>query len=213
MNSDHPRIHGRSSSHFTRLTLLFAHELGVPFDFVPIHDMTLVDPAVYAGNPALKLPALRRGGSLVLGAQNICRALAELAEHEPRIIWPEELRSDLARNAHELLWHGMAAQVQLVFGTVVAGLPADNLYFIKCREGFEGALRWLDAHLTQVLAELPSPRDLSLFEAALFCLVEHLTFRGSLPSAPYPALVRFAEAFAQRPSAQRTPYRFDPAPA
>src|SRR4051812_28556888 len=83
MTSEHPptvQIHGRSSSHFTRLTLIFAHELGVAFELVPIHDMTLVDPAVYAGNPALKLPALRRNGSLVLGAENICRTLAELAD-------------------------------------------------------------------------------------------------------------------------------------
>jgi hypothetical protein len=56
------QIIGRSSSHFTRVALVFAHELGVPFELVPIYDMTEVDPAVYAGNPALKLPTLRRSG-------------------------------------------------------------------------------------------------------------------------------------------------------
>jgi glutathione S-transferase len=203
------QIIGRSSSHFTRLTLIFAHELGVPFELVPIHDMTVVEPDVYAGNPALKLPTLRRGGSLVFGADNICRALAELAGADRRVVWPEELRSDVARNAHELVRHGMAAQVQLVFGTVVCELPADNLYFAKARQGFEGALRWLDDHLARVLDALPSPRDLSLFEAALFCLVDHLSFRPTLPVEPYPALVRFAGAFAARPSARRTQYRFD----
>lgn len=203
------QIIGRSSSHFTRLTLVFAHELGVPFELVPIHDMTVVEPDVYAGNPALKLPTLRRGGSLVFGAENICRALAELAGADRRVVWPEECRSDTARNAHELVRHAMAAQVQIVFGTVLCGLPADNLYFTKARQGFEGALRWLDEHLGSVLAELPSPRDISLFEASLFCLVDHLSFRATLPLAPYPALARFAADFAARPSAQRTPYRFD----
>ena len=206
------QIIGRSSSHFTRLTLIFAHELGVPFELVPIHDMTIVDPAVYADNPALKLPTLRRAGSLVFGAENICRALADDADAKLRIVWPEQLRADVARNAQELVWHGMAAQVQIVFGTVVAGLPADNLYFAKARQGFAGALRWLDDHLESVLGALPSARDLSLLEVALFCLVEHLSFRSTLPLEPYPALVRFTEEFGRRPSAAQTRYRFDPPP-
>ncbi|MDC0666663.1 glutathione S-transferase N-terminal domain-containing protein [Nannocystis radixulma] len=206
------QIIGRSSSHFTRVPLVFAHELGVPFEFVPIHDMTVVDPALYAGNPALKLPTLRRAGSLVFGAENVCRALADDADAKLRIVWPEQLRTDVARNAQEFVWHGMAAQVQLVFGTVIAKLPADNLYFTKSLQGFEGALGWLDEHLARVLDALPSPRDLSLLEVTLFCLVDHLSFRSTLPLEPYPALVRFAEEFARRPSAARTPYRFDPPP-
>lgn len=206
------QIIGRSSSHFTRLTQIFAHELGVPFELVPIHDMTDLAPDVWAGNPALKLPTLRRGGSLVFGAENICRALAELAGASRHVAWPEQLRSDLARNAHELVRHAMAAQVQLAFGVAVCGLPADNLYFTKARAGFAGALRWLDDHLADVLAELPAPRDLSWFEPALFCLLDHLTFRATLPVEPYSALARFAAEFAARPSARRTPYRFDTAP-
>lgn len=206
------QLYGRSSSHFTRLALLFARELGVACELVPIHDMTQVDPAIYAGNPALKLPTLRRGDSQVFGAENICRTLADLADPPRRIVWPEALRSDLARNAQELVWHGMAAEVQLIFGTMVAQLPADNVYFAKARQGFEGALRWLDDHLERVLAGLPAPRDLSLFEASLLCLVEHVAFRGTLPLDGYPALVRFAATFGARPAAQQTRYRFDPPP-
>ncbi|HEY0137120.1 MAG TPA: glutathione S-transferase family protein [Nannocystis sp.] len=204
------QISGRSSSHFTRLVLLFAHELGVPFELRPIYDMTVVDPETYAGNPALKMPTLRRGGSLVFGAENICRTLAELSSARPRIVWPEELRTDVARNAQELVWHGMAAQVQIIFGTVVAKLPADNIYFEKGRQGLEGALRWLDDNLARVLGSLPEPRDLSLLEASLFCLVDYIAVRGTASLDPFPALVRFAESFAQRPSAQRTRYHFDP---
>ncbi len=203
------QIIGRSSSHFTRVPLIFAHELGVPFEVVAVHDVTSVDPAVFAGNPALKVPTLVRAGSKVFGAQNICRALAELGDPNLRIVWPEELRSDLARNAQELVWHCMAAQVQLVFGTVIARLPAQNVYFAKGKEGFEGALRWLEANLADALAALPSPRGLCLFGVSLFCLVEHLTFRQTLSAEPYPALRRFTTDFGKRPSAQRTAYRFD----
>jgi glutathione S-transferase len=206
------QIVGRSSSLFTRLPLIFAEELAVRYELVPIHDMTALGPEVYAGNPALKLPILRMEGKVLFGALNICRAIDERAERPARIIWPEELRSTLARNAQELVWHAMAAQVQLVMGTVVGKLPADNIYFTKARDGLEGSLQWLDAHVTDVMSELSSPRGLSVFEASLFCLVDHLVFRKTLGVEAYPALVRFTQAFAQRNSAKRTAYRFDPPP-
>jgi glutathione S-transferase len=212
MSPSNLEIVGRSSSHFTRVTLIFASELGLPVELVPVHDMTRVAPGTYAGNPALKLPTLRRPGSLVFGAENICRALADIAQTSLRIVWPEALRIDVARNAQEMVWHCMSAQVQLIFGTVVAKLPADNLYFTKGRQGFEGALRWLDDNLLAALDSFPE-RDLSLFEVTLFCVVDHITVRGTVPIMPYPTLVRFAEQFARRPSAVNTRYRFDPPPA
>ncbi len=202
-------IVGRSSSHFTRVARMFAHELGVPSNFTPVRDVTSTDPEAYGGHPALKLPTLRHAGGVVFGTEHLCRTLAELAPAPRRVVWPEELRSALARNAQELVWHGMAAQVQLVFGTRIAKLPADNVYFAKGRLGFEGALRWLDDHLATALAELPEPRDLSLFEVALFCLVEHVRFRDTLPLEPYRALLRFADDHGRRASARATPYALD----
>lgn len=206
-------IIGRTSSLFTRVPMIFAHELKVPVTLCPIYEITAVETSVYGGNPALKFPTLRRSdGSLVFGAENMARTLADLAGSDLRIVWPEQLRSDLSRNAQELVWHSMAAQVQLVFGTIVGKLPADAMYFAKGRAGFEGALCWLDSHLDDALAALPE-RAFSLFEVTLFCLVEHLTFRQSLPVEPYPSLVRFAKVFGERPSARATTYTFDVPPA
>jgi glutathione S-transferase len=145
----------------------------------------------------------------VFGTENICRTLADRAPGSLRIVWPEQLRENISRNAQELVWHCMTSQVQIVFGTGMAKLPGDNLYFEKARLGFQGALAWLDAHLAEALAALPASRQLSLFEASLFCMIEHLHFRPTLPVAQYPALVSFARSFADRPSAQRTPYQFD----
>jgi glutathione S-transferase len=204
-------IIGRSSSHFTRVVRIFAHELGVAAKLTPIHDLTALDAGSYAGNPALKLPSLRRNGSLLFGTQNICRALAELAVESRRVVWPEDLRDDLSRNAQELVWHGMAAQVQIVTGTLLAGLPADNGYFVKGRQGFAGALRFLNENLQGALDALPA-RDLSSFEVTLFCLVDHVRFRETLSLEPYPALLAFTDAFAERPSASSTPYGFDAPP-
>lgn len=207
------QIVGRRSSVFTRLPLIFAEELGVPYELVPIFDMAALGPEVYAGNPALKLPILRIQGTALFGALNICRALDERAERPARVVWPEELRSTLARNAQELVWHAMTAQVQLVMGTAVGKLPADNVYFTKARSGLEGSLQWLDTHVTDVMSELPAPRGLSVFEVSLFCLVEHLVFRKTLGGIEaYPALVRFSRSFAERASAKRTAYQFDTPP-
>lgn len=207
------QIVGRSSSLFTRMPVIFAEELGVPYQLVPIYDMKDLNPETYGGHPAMKLPTLLRDGSAVFGTENICRAVAERADRTARIVWPEELRDDVSRNAQELVWHCMAAQVQLVFGTQVAKLPADNIYFTKARTGLEGALRWLDAHLDRALSALPSPRDLSLFEVSLFCLIDHLLFRPTLAAEPPANLLAFTRGFSQRASAQRSPYKFDTPPA
>ena len=131
------QIVGRSSSHFTRLVRLFAAELSIPYELVVVYDMTALGPEVYGSNPALKQPILRRNGGVLFGAQNICRALAEMSERKPTIVWPEDLRDELSRNAQELVWHCMQTQVQLVMGNLVGKLPAENVYFSKARAGME----------------------------------------------------------------------------
>lgn len=206
-----PRLFGRSSSHFTRLVRLFVEELGVRCTFVPVADLASRKPSDFGGNPALKLPVLVRADGPVFGAENVCRTLSELAASPLRILWTEDLPDARARNAQELVWHAMGAQVQLVFGTQVARLPAENVYFAKAVDGFRNALAWLDTHLDAVLAGLP-PHNLSLLEASLFCLIEHMAFRETLPTGPYPRLLAFAREFGTRASARATPYAFD-APA
>jgi glutathione S-transferase len=206
-----PRITGRSSSHYTRLARMFALELGVACEFAPVYDLASLDERSYAGNPALKLPVLGHGGTVVFGAENICRTLAEVAPRHAVILWPENLRDAPARNAQELVWHAMQAQVQLGFGTQIAGLSPDSIYFVKAAAGLRNALAWLDERVPPIIAALP-PHDLGLLEVSLFCLLEHLAFRPTVPLAPYARLGDFARAFAQRASAQATPYRFD-APA
>jgi glutathione S-transferase len=206
------QLFGRSSSHFTRVARIFAEELGVAYEIVPIYDMKVQDPTLYASNPALKMPTLRIGDDIVFGTENICRTLAEHAGSPAGIVWPEQLRSVMQRNAQELVWHAMAAQVQIVLGTLVGKLPADNIYFQKSLAGFAGALAWLDTYIDQIVESLPASRKLSLFETTLFCLIEHLHFRETLPVEQHSALTKFAATFAMRPAAQRTPYAIDHRP-
>lgn len=206
------QLFGRRTSHFTRVTRIFAEELGIPYEIVPIHDMKQLEPTVYAANPALKLPTLRIGDQVIFGAENICRTLAERAGAEAAVVWPEQLRGAMQRNAQELVWHSMTAQVQILIGTLVCKLPGDNIYFEKARAGLSGAMGWLDTHVDALLESLPPSRQLSLFETTLFCQIEHLHFRKTIPVEQYSALARFAAAFATRPAAQRTPFEVDPPP-
>lgn len=195
-------IFGRAGSHFTRVVRIVAHELGVPTTLAHIPDLLALDPAAYGGHPALKLPSLRVGGEVFFGAEPACRAIAARAPGA-RVVWPEDLRAPLLANAHELVWHSMAAQVQLVLGVSICQLPADNPYFAKARRGLEGALGWLDARLPEVLAALPSPRALSLTEVGLYCLLEHIAWRATAP-LDLPALGAFRASFGERPSARAT---------
>lgn len=206
-----PRLFGRSSSHYTRLVRIFADELSVDCSFVPVGDLASRDPVDFGGNPALKLPVLVLPDGPVFGAENICRTLAGLVVPTRSILWTEDLPDAYARNAQELIWHAMSAQVQWVFGMQVAGLPPENVYFAKGADGFRNALAWLDANLDAVLSRLPA-HELSVLEVSLFCLIEHLVFRATLPVASYPSLMAFAQRFGTRASARRTAFVFDAVP-
>lgn len=205
-------IIGRQSSHYTRVVRMLAIELGVAVELEPIHDLLSQDPAVFAGNPALKLPALRVDGDVVWGSVNACRALARMsAAGEDGVSWPEQARSPRLMNAHELVTHAMAAQVEVVFHEIVSRRAPDDASR-KRRASLVNTLAWLDRELDAVRAELP-PGRIALLELQLFCLLEHLPFRNPMDLSGWPALVAFADAWRQRPSARATPYRFDPPPA
>jgi len=205
------QIVGRQSSHYTRQVRLLAHELGVEYALQPIHDLMSEDPAVFAGNPALKLPALRQGDSTIWGSLNACRWLARRADDGvARVFWPEQAASALAMNAHEVLAHAMAAQVEVVFHEIVSKRPPDAASR-KRRTSLVECLAWLDRHWEEIRAELPSTK-IAIFDLGLFCLLAHLPFRNPIDLSSMPRLTAFAAVFAERPSAQATPYRFDAPP-
>lgn len=205
-------IIGRQSSHYTRVVRMLAHELGVEHALRPIHDLLSEDPAVFAGNPALKLPAVRIGDDVVWGSQNACRAIARQVQGgETRVFWSGEARTPLLMNAHEIVAHAMAAQVEVVFHEIVAKRPPDAASR-KRRASLLNCLAWLETQLAAIRAELPAGR-IAMFDLKLFALLEHLPFRNPVDLSAMPQLTGFVADFGLRPSAQATPYRFDPAPA
>lgn len=197
-------IIGRQSSHYTRVVRIFAHELGIDYTLSPILTLLADDPEVFGGNPALKLPILRAGGHTVFGCLNACRVLAG---GRTDVVWPETVDEPLVMNAHEVLAHAMAAQVEVVLHEVVEKRPADTASR-KRRRSLELSVAWLDQNLAQVLAALPA-RTLSFFEVSLFCLVTHFPFRNPLDLSARPALQAFEATFGRRPSAEATRYAFD----
>jgi glutathione S-transferase len=204
-------IFGRQSSHYTRLVRLLAHELGLDVGFQPIHDLLSHDPATFAGNPALKLPAVRVDGETIWGSLNACRRLARRVDGgEARVFWPEDAHDPLLANAHEIVAHTMAVQVEVIVHEVLAKRPEDAVSR-KRRQSLLNCLDWLDAHLDTVRAALPADR-IALIELQLFCLLEFLAFRYPVDMSDRPRLQAFADGFRERPSAQATPYRFDGPP-
>src|SRR5436305_538358 len=103
--SDQITLVGRSSSHFTRTTRMFAMDLGVPFEFRAVLDMTVTDPAVYGGNPALKVPVLIDAGGALFGTENICRELARRSGRRDRAVLRGDLADRLVANAEEMVAH------------------------------------------------------------------------------------------------------------
>lgn len=200
-------IVGRQSSHYTRMVRVFAAELGLGYRFTPILDLMSRQPDDFAGNPALRLPILRSGGEVVFGSLNICRVLARAAGRHERVFWPEQADTPLLMNAHEILAHAMAAEVEVVVHELVERRPPD-VASRKRREGLVNSLQWLDGHVEEVRAALPE-RDLSMFEVGLFCLVSHLPFRNPMDLSGMPRLTGFEAVFGERDSARSTPYRFD----
>jgi glutathione S-transferase len=199
-------IIGRSSSHFTRVVRLFAEELAVPYRFQVVPDLRVTSSNSYADNPALRVPILTTEAGSWFGSLNICRELARRAPSPRRVIWPEQLPTPLLANAQEVVLQAMASEVELIMSGLDSAVPTPHL--LKRRASLEGSVAWLDQHLPQVLGALPE-RDLSFLEVTLFCLVEHLSFRGVLKTGAFKSLVEFQERFNARPAALATRFAFD----
>lgn len=207
-------LYGRSSSHFTRVARVFAAELAVPYMFEIILDLLSTDASDYGDNPALKLPTLHTSSDIEtdrriwFGTLNICRELARRSPAAKHVIWPEDLSSAVAGNAHEYVTHAMATEVTLLMNRFAGGDPSSK-HQEKLMTSLQQTMSWLEDNHESYMRELPRERDLSYLEVSLFCLVEHLEFREVLSTQPYSALRAFAEAFAKRESAKATTYRID----
>src|SRR5262245_63413144 len=105
---------GRSSSHFTRIPRIFAHELGVRYEFRPVYEIASRDAETFAGNPTLRVPSLRSESGTWFGSLNVCRELVRHATAPRDIVWPEALDGVTAANAQEIVLDTMAAEVTVV---------------------------------------------------------------------------------------------------
>ena len=205
----HPvRIFGRSSSVFTRCALIFARELGIPYQLCVVSDLLSQERADYGGNPALKMPTLQSETGIWFGALNISRELARSVNRAADVEWPEELTDSIAANAQELVLQGMATEVSLIMGSL-RNSAEPRAAEDKNRVSLENTLGWLHEHLPQVLGQLRPHRTLSFFEVTLFCFITHLEFRKVFDTAQFPRLIAFCGAFSARDAAVTTEYRFD----
>jgi glutathione S-transferase len=199
---------GRSSSHYTRTARIFALELGVAHAFRPVLDITSVDTANYADNPALKVPILVDDRGPVFGTENICRELVRRSGRSSNIVMRGDSSDRLVMNAEELTLHVMASEVSLIMAKMAGDA---RLLPPKVTRSIENCLSRLEEDIDLVLEVLPKDRILSFLEVTLFCVLEHLPFRQIMELVRWPRLRAFAERFADRASAQSTTFHFDAA--
>jgi glutathione S-transferase len=202
-----PVLVGRSSSHYTRVAKIFAHELGVEHEFRPVFDIAALDSSTFADNPALRVPSLLTDGATWFGSQNVCRELARRATRPTTIVWPEELGDATSANAQELVLEAMAAEVTIVMARAAA-LEKTHPFLEKPKARIDASVAWLERELPGVLARLPQPA-LSFLEVTAFCLCTHLDFREVRSIDDCPKLLEFVRRFETRDSARVTEYRFD----
>lgn len=187
---------------------MFALELDVAHAFRPVPDLTSLDIAAYAGNPALKIPILVDERGPLFGTENICRDLVRRSGAAGHVVLRGDVPDRIVANVEELTLHAMAAEVSLIMSK--ASDP-DRPPPPKLVPSLTQCLDYLDQHVDAALAALPATRRVSFLEVALFCLVEHLPFRQVLDVSPWQRLAAFRERFAERASARATPFRFDAA--
>ncbi|KFA92066.1 glutathione S-transferase N-terminal domain-containing protein [Archangium violaceum] len=203
-----PVIIGRSSSHFTRVTRIFAAEMRVDYSLRVVRDLMSPTAEDYGGNPALKIPSLQTPQGVWFGSLNVCRELWRRSNPRPRVVWPEDHDQPLLANAQEIVLQAMSTEVSLIMGKA-AGTSDSSVHQAKMRQSLVNMMSWLEENANSILSGIPQHRDLSYLEVTLFCLMTHLEFRGVLPTASYATLNEFCQQFSTRTSVGDTTYRFD----
>src|SRR4051812_25003974 len=165
----------RSSSHFSRITRIYAAELEVPCGFEPVFDIASTASGVFGDNPLLRVPSLRTPEGTWFGSLGVCRELARRSPRVRRLIWPEDLLRVLGSNAQEVVTDAMNTGVVIITSRMQK-VPDDNPALTKPFARLHGALHWLEANLEGALATQPTG-DLSFLEVSAFCFLTHLTFR------------------------------------
>lgn len=200
----------RSSSHFSRITRIYAAELGVPHVFEPVFDITSTASSVFADNPLLRVPSLRTPEGTWFGSLGICRELARRSSAGLRLVWPEDLMHVVGSNAQEVVTDAMNTGV-VITTSRMQKISDDSPALVKPFARLQGALGWLESNLDAAIASQPSG-DLGFLEVSAFCFLTHLEFRGLGTLEGRPNLRAFCERFAARASARATPYRLDQPP-
>ena len=168
-------IVGRSSSSFTRVVRIFAVALAVEHSFRPVMDLTSLDAAPYAGNPALKIPTLVTAEGPWFGSENICRELARRAGRRTEVVLRGDVDDRLVANFEELTVQAMTTEVAFVMAKMSGG----NAVPPKLIRSLESTLRWLDEHVDRALSLLPPQRIISFRRGdALFARHASAVSRG-----------------------------------
>lgn len=199
------KLYGTPPSHFTRKVRVVLHELGLPFQFVPVQYLMDTKPELFGNNPLLQIPVLEDNGRQLFESDLICEYLLDhYGKASGLTLFP-----DGDRVAHQqrlaVINGGMSCGVRIMRAKR-SQIPDFDSYafFQQDRASLGAALAWLDQDLGGKNA-YGSAERLSVLEIALLAFVEWVPFREMAPNLDaYPNLKRFQAHWAERPSFART---------
>jgi glutathione S-transferase len=136
-------LYGTPLSHFTRKVRILLLEYGVPFAMVRPPDL-LAAANTYGGNPLLRVPTLRHGGTTVVESDHIARYL--VAAFDPADRFGVTSADVSALNRRAVANGVMANEVTLILAKRGGLEDVDAVaYFRKLKEAIDAGLTWLDA--------------------------------------------------------------------
>ena len=199
------KLYGTVASHFTRKVRVVLHELGLPYEFVVIKDLTDLRASTFAGNDLLQIPILEDGPRRLIESDIICAyLLSQGGKSEAEIAFLPRGGDHFGHlQPLALINGGMAAGAHLMGGRRSEIPDLEKYpYFQQQRSAMLGALNWLD-HDLEGRARYQEGTGLSMLEIALVCFADWAVFREMVPSlAEYPHVEAFVAHWRDRPSFQ-----------
>ena len=199
------KLYGSPPSHFTRKVRVVLHELGLPFEFVPVQYLLDTKPELFGNNPLLQIPVFEDGTRHLIESDLICEYLLDRYGNGKDLrFFPGDDR--VAHQQRLAVMNGGMSCGARIMRAKRSQIPDFDSYafFQQDRSSLRAALAWLDQDLG-AKNFYGAVERLSVLEITLLAFVEWVPFREVLPNLDaYPNLKRFQAHWAEHPSFART---------
>jgi glutathione S-transferase len=190
------KLYATPISHFARKDRILLDLYQAPYEFIDIGNVTQTDPAVFGGNPLMRVPVLVDGKTRIFDSDNIAKYIVE--KLDPADKFRVNTASFEELNIRALINSIMAEEVKLVLARRT-GLPTEEYpFFDKCQLMMKNGLEWLEENSNSFHTGEPG-----YLEFHLTCLIQHLDYYELLP-LNYPKLKKMVDTVLTNPLVSRT---------